>query len=312
MIIDSHCHIMAEGWRPEEFLNGLCEIGAERLRIGKDVIRSTMLPTLWDVEGTKRIAAMDRDGIDACIIHPIDFGLAVNCTEPAVSYQIQNEIMWKIAQRYKGRFYASVSVDPRRKDAVRLLEKGVSRYGAIALKLHPGSGFFPNDEICYPLYQKAAELNVPVVFHTGTMIAPLKSKYCYPMYIDEVAVDFPKTRFCMAHMGFKLWPEAIGLVDVNPNLFIDISGWQGEAKKHPQRFYGILREVLDNIPSEKVMWGTDGPTANLTLPDKEFMHLIKDADKNGAAFGISFTAKEINDLLSGSAIGFFNLKGANL
>ena len=55
---------------------------------------------------------MDRDGIDICIIHPIDFGLADRCSEPVVPYQLQNETMWNIARKYEGRMYCSVSVDP--------------------------------------------------------------------------------------------------------------------------------------------------------------------------------------------------------
>ncbi len=311
MIIDSHVHILEEGWRPEEFLQGVAKIGAELSGIDKDVIRNDIFTQFWDGEGKKRIAAMDRDGIDACIIHPIDFGLADRCSEPAVPFQVQNEIMWKIAQRYKGRMYCSVSADPRRKDAAALLEKGVRKFGAIALKLHPGSGFYPNDKICYPLYEKAAELKVPVVIHTGAIASPLKSKFCSPTYIDEIAADFPQIDFCMAHMGFRLWPEAVGVAEVNTNVFLDISGWQGETK-HPQRFYGIMRIVLDRIPSQRVMWATDGPMYSQIVPDKDFLQLIRDAGKNAAAFGFSFPDVEINDLLGGSAARFFKLKAAKL
>jgi len=311
MIIDSHVHILEEGWRPEEFLQGVAKIGAEISGIDKDVIRNDIFTQFWDSEGEKRIAAMDRDGIDVCIIHPIDFGLADRCSDPNVPYQIQNEIMWKIAQRYKGRIYCSVSADPRRKDAVELLEKGVSEYGAIALKLHPGSGFYPNDRICYPLYEKAAELKVPVVIHTGAIASPLKSKFCSPTFVDEIAADFPQTNFCMAHMGFRLWPEAVGVAEVNTNVFMDISGWQGETR-HKQRFYGILRTVLDSLPSQRVMWATDGPMYSQIVPDKDFIQVIKDAGKNAAAFGLAFSDKEIGDLLYGSATGFFNFKAARL
>ena len=311
MIIDSHVHILEEGWRPEEFLQGVAKIGAEISGIDKDVIRNDIFTQFWDSEGEKRIAAMDRDGIDVCIIHPIDFGLADRCSDPNVPYQIQNEIMWKIAQRYKGRIYCSVSADPRRKDAVELLEKGVSEYGAIALKLHPGSGFYPNDRICYPLYEKAAELKVPVVIHTGAIASPLKSKFCSPTFVDEIAADFPQTNFCMAHMGFRLWPEAVGVAEVNTNVFMDISGWQGETR-HKQRFYGILRTVLDSLPSQRVMWATDGPMYSQIVPDKDFIQVIKDAGKNAAAFGLAFSEKEIGDLLYGSATGFFNFKAARL
>ncbi|MDD4340410.1 MAG: amidohydrolase family protein [Syntrophales bacterium] len=307
MIIDSHVHILEEGWRPEEFLQGVARIGADISGIDKDVIRNSIFVTFWDGEGKKRIAAMERDGIDICIIHPIDFGLADRCSEPVVPYQLQNETMWNIARKYEGRMYCSVSVDPRRKDAVALLERGVAGFGAVALKLHPGSGFYPNDRICYPLYEKAAELNVPVVLHTGPIATPLKSKFCLPMFVDELAADFPQTNFCMAHMGFRLWPEAIGIAEVNTNVFLDISGWQGESK-HPRRFYGILRTVLDTISSEKVMWATDGPMYSQIVPDREFAQVIKDAGKNGAAFGYAFSEIEINNLLGGSAARFFNLK----
>lgn len=108
-------------------------------------------------------------------------------------------------------------------------------------------------------------------------------------------------------MGFRLWPEAVGVAEVNTNVFMDISGWQGETK-HPQRVHGILRTVLDIISSEKVMWATDGPMYSQIVPDRDFMQLIKDADRNGAAFGFSFSDKEVNDLLSGSAIRFFDLR----
>jgi len=310
MIIDPHVHILEEGWRPEEFLQGVARIGAELSGIDRNVIRNEIFTSFWDGKGRKRIAAMDKDGIDVCIIHPIDFGLAARCSEPKIPYQVQNELMWEIARQYKGRIYSSVSADPRRKDAVKLLEKGVRKCGAVALKLHPGSGFYPNDKICYPLYEKAAELNVPVVIHTGAIATPLKSKFCSPTFVDEIAADFPQVNFCVAHMGFRLWPEAVGVAEVKPNVFMDISGWQGETK-YPQRFYNIMRIVLDRIPSQRVMWATDGPMYSQIVPDKDFLQVIKDADKSAAPFGISFSQKEIDDMLCGSAARFYNLSHKN-
>ena len=64
MIIDSHVHILEEGWRPEAFLQGVARIGADISGIDKDVIRNSIFVTFWDGEGKKRIAAMERDGID--------------------------------------------------------------------------------------------------------------------------------------------------------------------------------------------------------------------------------------------------------
>ena len=69
------------------------------------------------------------------------------------------------------------------------------------IKIHPPHQLlFPNDylhgvkelEIIY----RAAEANgVPVMFHTGTSIFHgARNKYGDPIYIDDVAVDFPKLK----------------------------------------------------------------------------------------------------------------------
>jgi hypothetical protein len=59
--------------------------------------------------------------------------------------------------------------------------------------------FFPNDRAAYPLYEAIEELGVPAVFHTGqTGIGAgtpggggIRLKYSNPMYVDDVAADFP-------------------------------------------------------------------------------------------------------------------------
>ena len=67
-------------------------------------------------------------------------------------------------------------------------------------KFHPNvQAFYPNDRMAYPLYEAIEELGVPAVFHTGqTGIgagAPggggIRLKYSNPLFVDDVAADFP-------------------------------------------------------------------------------------------------------------------------
>ena len=59
--------------------------------------------------------------------------------------------------------------------------------------------FYPNDRLAYPLYEVIAEAGLPALFHTGqTGIGAgtrggggIRLKYSNPMYVDDVAVDFP-------------------------------------------------------------------------------------------------------------------------
>ena len=46
-------------------------------------------------------------------------------------------------------------------------EKAVRDDGFKGLKMYPGCGFYPYDEMCLPFYKKCVEYDVPVLFHTS-------------------------------------------------------------------------------------------------------------------------------------------------
>jgi predicted TIM-barrel fold metal-dependent hydrolase len=133
------------------------------------------------------------------------------------------------------------------------------RQGIRMIKIHPPHQvFFPNDylrgvselEIIY----RAAEANgIPVMFHTGTSIFPgARNKYGDPIYLDDVAVDFPKMRILLAHGGRPLWMEtAFFLVRRHPNVYLDISGI---PPKSLPKYFPRLNEI-----ATKTLFGTDWP-----------------------------------------------------
>jgi predicted TIM-barrel fold metal-dependent hydrolase len=76
--------------------------------------------------------------------------------------------------------------------------------------------FLPNDRLAYPLYEAIQETGKPALFHTGqTGVGSgmragnsMRLKYSNPMYIDNVAVDFPDMTIIMAHPSFPWQEEA--------------------------------------------------------------------------------------------------------
>ena len=102
----------------------------------------------------------------------------------------------------------------------------IVRLGIKLIKIHPPHQLlYPNDyvngvkelEIIY----RAAEANgIPIMVHTGTSIFPgARNKYGDPMYVDDVAVDFPKLKILLAHGGRPLWMDtAFFLVRRHPNV----------------------------------------------------------------------------------------------
>jgi predicted TIM-barrel fold metal-dependent hydrolase len=170
---------------------------------------------------------------------------------------------------------AFVSVDPTRgagavREAKRLLATGLVR----GLKLHPpAQQFFANDRIAYPLYELFAAARLPVLFHTGhsgigTGVpggAGIRLKYGNPMYIDDVAVDFPELPIIMAHPSFPWQDEALSVCLHKPTVYIDLSGWS------PKYFPPSLVQYANTLLKRKVLFGSDYPwiTPDRWLADLE-------------------------------------------
>jgi predicted TIM-barrel fold metal-dependent hydrolase len=140
--------------------------------------------------------------------------------------------------------------------------------GGRGLKLHPSlQAFVPNDPAYYPLYEAAAELRLPVVFHTGqTGIGAglpggrgIKLRYSDPMLLDDVAADHPELQMIMAHPSVPWQDAAISIATHKANVFIDLSGWS------PKYFPPQLVRAMNGLLRKKVLFGSDYP---VITPDR--------------------------------------------
>jgi len=151
------------------------------------------------------------------------------------------------------------SLHPRHTTNVLADMEQIIRLGIRMIKIHPPHQLlYPNDYLSgvkeLEIIYRAAEANgIPVMVHTGTSIFPgARNKYGDPMYVDDVAVDFPKLKVVMAHGGRPLWMEhAFFLLRRHPNVYLDISGIPPKALL---RYFPRLSEI-----AEKTLFGTDWP-----------------------------------------------------
>ncbi len=195
--------------------------------------------------------------------------------------QVKNETVLEFAQQNSDIMMAFISIDPTRgaegvAEAKDLLKSGLVR----GLKLHPPiQQFFPSDRIAYPLYELFEQAKLPVLFHTGhsgigTGVpggGGIRLKYGNPMYIDDVAVDFPHLSIIMAHPSFPWQDEAISICLHKPEVYIDLSGWS------PKYFAPNLVQYSNSLLKTKVLFGSDYP---LITPDRWMADFEKVAFKD--------------------------------
>ena len=170
-----------------------------------------------DDGGLKRLVEdMDRAGVER--------GLLVGA---------ENSATGKIHAAYPGRFFLFVTMDPMDgMRAVREFERLVKEEGANGLRLSAlYNGITANDRRYYPLYAKAAELDVPVRIYTSMNYANDRPyDLGHPRYLDDVAVDFPELRIVAGLAGWPWVNDMVGLLRRHPNLYVDT------AAHHPRYF----------------------------------------------------------------------------
>lgn len=176
---------------------------------------------------------------------------------------LTNDEVAAIVKRYPGCFIGFACVDPwKGKKAVDEMERAVTELGLRGAKFHPGiQAFYPSDRRFYPLYEKVAALRVPSLFHTGTnglgAGTPggmgVKLDYTRPIYLDQVAADFPELTIIGAHPAWPWHEEMLAIIGHKSNVFMDLSGWS--PKYLPKQIIDEAKRRLQ----DRMLFGSDYP-----------------------------------------------------
>ncbi|NVM00789.1 MAG: amidohydrolase family protein [Candidatus Helarchaeota archaeon] len=178
----------------------------------------------------------------------------------------RNDWTCEMADKYE-KLIAYVSLDPLCGSAMvtELLDK-VKNRNVLGIKLHPGNGrFFPNDKSMWSVYEKAVELKLPIITHSGGFMTPDNVQYAQPKHFMEVLETFPNLILVLAHLGLGFYEETRTLAKkFDNNLYFDCSRAVTSGK-----MWGTLKddqaiELIREIGVERVMWGSDYPWCNPT------------------------------------------------
>jgi uncharacterized protein len=215
------------------------------------------LPTVEDV------AAYYRERNMAAVVFTVD---AETQTGRAA---VRNEEIAEVAAANADVLIPFASIDPGKGEhAVEEARRLIADHGVRGFKFHPNvQAFFPNDRAVYPLYEVIAEAGLPALFHTGHSGigaglpggGGIRLKYSNPMYVDDVAADFPELPIVLAHPSFPWQDEAISVALHKQQVWIDLSGWS------PKYFPETLVRYANTLLKDRVLFGSDFP---LITPDR--------------------------------------------
>jgi len=305
MIIDMHAHLIHPDTHSQAFWDGWVQTAALLANRPQERVRQR-LPEYYDLSGDMIIQEMDRVGIDASVLIVNDWGTARYMGEPRLKIEEINKLYADVAKKHPGRLIPFAGIDPRRPGAPRLIEKFITEYGMKGIKVHAAVGFYPNDKICYPIYEKAAELGVPIIFHAGEILKPFYFKYTQPIHLQEVAMDFPEIPMVFAHAGLSWQNEAAAICSNATNVYLDVSLWQPKFLR-PLDFYKELRGLLNRVSWQRVMFGSDFPALKGLVPQDKWVKAFTEIPESVRAAGIEFPKEVMDALLGGNAAKLLKL-----
>jgi len=184
----------------------------------------------------------------------VDYGVALAELSPITTGTLSNEAVAEFCQDIDC-LIPFCNINPYLvADLPGELEHLVTEMGFKGMKLYPTyHHFYANSARLYPLYAKAQELGIPVMLHTGSSIFKgARMKYGDPLFLDDVAVDFPDLTLLIVHSGRGFWyDKAFFLAKLHANLYMEIAGLP------PQKLLEYFPE-LEKV-ADKVIFGSDWP-----------------------------------------------------
>jgi predicted TIM-barrel fold metal-dependent hydrolase len=261
MIIDFHFHIWEEGdpfyqGSPDDYVRKMDQLGIDKVCIlGMDLGKhysnynerdSQVRFAAFEGKIGRKTGLTNRHVYDFVKVHP-DRLVGLGSIHPDGDYDLDEEY-----------------------------EKCINDYGFKGFKLYPHSGFYPDDERLYPVYEQGEKDGLVFLFHTGIKDTPsMNMKYNNPLALDDLAPKFPELKIVMAHVGYPWIDKAIQIAFLNFNIFLEISGLMiFEIFSNTPVVKETIIKILNCVTlNEKTIFGSDGPR-----PTERNLKMIKEAD----------------------------------
>lgn len=190
-------------------------------------------------------------------MEPVDRAIVLGFRARHVGVLVPNEYVADYVGRHPEKLIGFCSVDPQDGDAVEQLDHAVRNLGLRGLKVGPiYQNVHPSDPRFMALMKRAEELGVPVMIHQGTTFCSNVSlELANPILLQPIALQFPRLRMVIAHMGQPWIAETLVLIRKNRHFYTDISA----LYYRPWQFYHALVMAMEYGVLDRLLFGTDYP-----------------------------------------------------
>jgi len=211
------------------------------------------------------IAGMQKGGVEKAVMQ----------AEWAIGdYRKLNDAVYEIVQAHPDRFVAGyLCINPLEDDDMAyVVEREVKERGFKGVNIQPWAYRVKcNDKRFYPVYQKCMDLKIPVTIHCSVNFTVNRTiDYGRPLYLDEVACDFPELIIVANHGGWPWVTEMVAVAWKHPNVYIEIGAVAPKYIGTPGTGWDPLMVYGNSLLQDRVLFATDN-----MLPHKRCVEELK-------------------------------------
>lgn len=197
------------------------------------------------------LEAMDAGGVQLAILQA-EWG--------AGDYRAMNTAVARIVRQHPGRLIGYCTVNPAEpEDMAEVVVREYEQNGIRGVNLQPFSYRLRcNDRRFYPLYAKCRELDLVVTVHCSINFSSDRTiDYGRPLYLDEVACDFPGLKLVANHGGWPWVTELVAVAWKHPTVYIEIGAISPKYIGKPGTGWEPLLVYGNSLLQDRVLWATD-------------------------------------------------------
>ena len=277
MIIDTHANPATKEFLTDPY--------GDLVEFSSKFFRTTITPSTIE----QMLSDYSSFGIERVVLHNVNTSHLKKGPSPT------NEQLRTLLDKQPDRLLGLCAIDLANfVSAQKQLEHAISDLHCLGLKISPMlQGIQPNDPAMNAIYDTCVKLQVPLFVDWGNSAiginAPggggVKLSLNNPMWIDDVAAEFPKLTIVGCHVASPWVEEMLAVLMHKANVFCVLSGW------YPRTFSAELINYMDKRIRNKFMFGSEYPVISPSRWIAEFQKLEISQETKDRVLGLN--AQEI-------------------
>lgn len=231
-------------------------LGVEALRnFGPNPITHAAPPASLEEHVRRTLAEMQR--------HNVVLGIVGGSNMPGCHDNCEEEVARFVAAA-PGRVWGSAAFGRPGPDLDSLrAQYSAGKIAALGEVLAQYEGLSPSDPAFDPYWDLAEKLDIPVGVHTGISFPGITQKGApnfrvalgNPILLEGMLNRHPKLRVYLMHGGHPFLAETIGIVQVYPQVYVDIAVIDWVLPR--EEFYAYLKALIRAGFADRIMFGSD-------------------------------------------------------